>query len=306
MKILLLFPLFVVLSTAAIQEHEATLDVFFAGKCASCIHVVSHLPDAIPHYGLEKSISMLCGETKFPSCEEKMKHSLTYLTSAFKEEAKTSAVHCHNMGWCRRGGVFELPQPSLAVQPLPQQVEQDMTCSVCTNAFAKVKKVAGGRDAFNVLPALCGQVPDKYKGLCMLFNSTQIASLLKSEPLSGCKQLHMCSAAVTANAVHSTSSIIGNAVTQASATTIATTTSLSNAKCQACQWAVSAIEAYFAQSATTDELSRILQELCTVLPGDYAEVCQNFVLVYMPQALGWMIDNLTPPVVCEQISFCTY
>lgn len=80
--------------------------------------------------------------------------------------------------------------------------------------------------------------------------------------------------------------------------------SVSGARCQACQWAVSAIEAYFAQDTTTDELSRILQELCTVLPGDYAEVCQNFVLVYTPQALGWVIDNLTPPVVCEQINFC--
>jgi hypothetical protein len=80
--------------------------------------------------------------------------------------------------------------------------------------------------------------------------------------------------------------------------------SLTGARCQACQWAVSAIEAYFAQDTTTDELSRILQELCTVLPGDYAEVCQNFVLVYTPQALGWIIDNLTPPVVCEDIHFC--
>lgn len=41
-----------------------------------------------------------------------------------------------------------------------------------------------------------------------------------------------------------------------------------------------------------------------MLPGQYATVCQNFVVVYMEEAVDYVIDNLTPPVVCEKISIC--
>jgi len=75
-------------------------------------------------------------------------------------------------------------------------------------------------------------------------------------------------------------------------------------QCQICQWAVSAVEAYISQDDTEQELARVLQELCTVLPGNYASLCQNFVVVYMDEAVNYVIDNLTPPLVCNKIDVC--
>jgi len=75
-------------------------------------------------------------------------------------------------------------------------------------------------------------------------------------------------------------------------------------QCQVCQWAVSAIEAYISQPQTEEELSRVIQELCTLLPPQYATVCQNFVSVYMEEAVDYLINNLTPPVICERIQVC--
>jgi len=78
----------------------------------------------------------------------------------------------------------------------------------------------------------------------------------------------------------------------------------SDAECQVCQWAVSAVEAYISQPDTEQELARVLQELCTVLPGNYAQVCQNFVVVYMDETVAYVIDNFTPPVVCSKLDVC--
>jgi len=67
---------------------------------------------------------------------------------------------------------------------------------------------------------------------------------------------------------------------------------------------VSAIEAYVAQDTTEEELGKVFQELCTVLPGDYSHVCENFVNVYLSEALVYVLDSLTPPVVCEKLKVC--
>lgn len=64
------------------------------------------------------------------------------------------------------------------------------------------------------------------------------------------------------------------------------------------------MEAYISQPDTEQELARVLQELCTVLPGNYATICQNFVVVYMDEAVNFIIDNLTPPLVCSKIDVC--
>lgn len=46
---------------------------------------------------------------------------------------------------------------------------------------------------------------------------------------------------------------------------------------------MSAVEAYISQQATQEELARVLSELCTLLPGNYASVCQNFITVRLRQ-----------------------
>jgi len=77
-----------------------------------------------------------------------------------------------------------------------------------------------------------------------------------------------------------------------------------DAGCQACQWFASAIEAYLSQESTEEELARVLQELCTALPPEYAKVCQNFVSVYLTEALVYLLDRVTPPFICSKLLQC--
>jgi len=282
-------------SPLSIEVHERKLSTFFSAKCASCEHVLSNLPAHPLRSNIEEAVADLCSQTPTLGCAEKMSHSLDYLQHALEE--KSASEVCHEIGWCRRGHPFQLPQSDLAVNHTTDQIQESLSCTHCTNAFPAVQaRLEQGNlprrlQATEILEMLCKQMPAKHIESCMSINTTGLSKVLSMEPLSVCKKMGLCRSLRAAPQQYFR---------------VATVPADAGPKCQACQWAISAMEAYFAQDTTTDELSRILQELCTVLPGDYAETCQNFVLVYTPQALGWMIDNLTPPVVCEQISFCTY
>jgi len=288
--------LFGVAYSGVVEDSEKVLSGYWSAKCSTCEFIVENLR-TLPARSHIQAIAKLCPQTPVPHCAEKMKHSLGSIQAALLEEKSSSSI-CNQLAWCRRGSVFQLPQPEDAPDHSLAEIHQDLSCAFCQKAFAAVQnmldsgKLPGGVEAATLLAAFCSQIPQTHRAACSRVNVTNLADIFSGTASESCSKMEMCRShemvfSLRHHTIH-----------------VATPNQFSGARCQGCQWAVSAIEAYFAQDTTTDELSRILQELCTVLPGDYAEVCQNFVLVYTTQALGWMIDNLTPPVVCEQISFC--
>lgn len=78
-----------------------------------------------------------------------------------------------------------------------------------------------------------------------------------------------------------------------------------DAACQLCQWATSAIEAYLSQETTETELARILTNLCTALPPGLSKTCSSLVSVYLTEVLVYMLDRVTPPVICNRLLQCS-
>eukprot|EP01127_Copromyxa_protea_P003266 TRINITY_DN13105_c0_g1_i1.p1 TRINITY_DN13105_c0_g1~~TRINITY_DN13105_c0_g1_i1.p1 ORF type:complete len:294 (-),score=57.93 TRINITY_DN13105_c0_g1_i1:28-909(-) len=277
---------------AASEASETNLDL--GSVCTSCEYIVSKLPEEILHSSLPEAVSSLCAKTPIEGCAEKMQQFYAPLLKSLSGQKSNSLV-CREIGWCQpqQLDVAKFQQTKMTAQQ-SEQTKRDISCGVCVKGFTAFRNLVdpegtGNVDPYVFLETFCSQVPDQMKELCFRSNATKLLSYAAEDAQTACKRSHMCTE---------------DNFKRASSLKLSVPPNLTGARCQACQWAVSAIEAYFAQDTTTDELSRILQELCTVLPGDYAEVCQNFVLVYTPQALGWTIDNLTPPVVCEQINFC--
>lgn len=75
--------------------------------------------------------------------------------------------------------------------------------------------------------------------------------------------------------------------------------------CEMCQWAASAVEAYLSQDTTQTELSRVLQDLCTALPPEYSKLCSSFVSAYLTELLVYLLDRVTPPVICNRLLQCS-
>jgi len=181
-------------------------------------------------------------------------------------------------------------------------LQEEITCSLCEAILTMVKASNGTKiNTHQLLTTICDKAPLIIQDSCNLFIKTYtnlIENGLNSNdnPLQICKSIKICSLTVNrTNQFHALAlfnSFISSTVQQ------------DGAQCQACQWVVSAVEAYLAQDTTEIELSRVFATLCTVLPGVLSDICQNFVLVYMSEVVGYIIDNLTPPYVCDKLSLC--
>lgn len=73
------------------------------------------------------------------------------------------------MSWCRRGTVFQLPQPPVATQRPQAQIQQDLSCSFCVKGFLTFKKLFEQPGSEKLEPEilskmLCSSVPEQYKG----------------------------------------------------------------------------------------------------------------------------------------------
>jgi len=180
------------------------------------------------------------------------------------------------------------------------ELQQDMSCSVCE---AILTIISSSNASINMSSSICVQAPVVIQEPCSMFlgnYSHLITDGLnqKLTPRQICNNIKICSKENT-----KTNGLQALAMFSQALSTPNMNDGL-NAQCQACQWVISAIEAYLAQDTTEVELSRVFATLCTVFPGQYSNICQNFVLVYMSEAVGYIIDNLTPPFVCESLKLC--
>jgi len=230
---------------------------------------------------------------------------------------ESSSTLCQQIKFC-------LTENSLPKQKT-QKEPTELTCEICQFSMGILQWLnSSGKLNFAEIPKkICQQLPPPAQGVCSLFwlnyGVMMEHTLSTGKQLSDtCKTINMCHQNTEANftsllegGLNLLGTFQGNSMgfdpqilkKQLQAPN-QNGNQVSNAQCQLCQWAISAIEAYLAQDTTEDELSRVFQELCTVLPGNYAEACENFVLVYMSEAVGFIIDTFTPPFVCSKIGFC--
>jgi len=267
-------------------------------KCSNCVLVVHQLK--FSEVNISSQIKEQCNRHRdFELCETLLDH-LSEITTAKKLKAPASQV-CELISFCPTAS-GNLKDAEHSNENL-SELQQDISCSVCEAVLTMASATNGSKKNTHILlSTICQQAPLIIQESCKMFINTY-AKLIeeginsKKNPLETCKSIKICPLNVNRTSqLHSLtllSSILSNPLD-----------GQDNAQCQACQWVVSAIEAYLAQDTTEIELSRVLATLCTVLPGTYSNVCQNFVLVYMSEVVGYVIDNLTPPFICEKISLC--
>jgi len=261
------------------------------------------------------TIIRLCDSTGVSSCSN-ISSFLPEILVGRKNKDSTKAV-CQRIHFCEPGKGTQM-----AVKK--QGEPTDLTCEICqfSMGFLQLLNSSGKLSLTDVPTKICQQLPNPANGICLLFWQNYGLMFQKTletgEQLSDtCKNMNMCSQKMGSNfttllsGLNVLSSLKGNPIdTEFLKTQLSQLNAnqnpnqVSNAQCQLCQWGVSAVEAYLAQDTTEDELSRVFQELCTVLPGTYAGVCENFVLVYMSEAVGFIIDTFTPPFVCSKVGFC--
>jgi hypothetical protein len=78
----------------------------------------------------------------------------------------------------------------------------------------------------------------------------------------------------------------------------------SKGDCAFCEWLVSEIESFIAQNQTEDEIVKLLNKVCGILPGALGETCKDYVDEYAVALIQLLLNKEDPDTVCTQVKLC--
>jgi len=276
-------------------------------KCGVCAAALDKVWDRVSIDATPNQVIDILNETcsKYPSSQDicrslQLKGTVLRIIDGIKSNI-TPRETCSNLNFCSPIQSSSSSAPVLQPQTTPNVKQNEPTklrCSICKGVFLLAKnQIKTTNDISKVqqqLSAICKTVPPAIQASCIELSQYEglfeLSIMSDSDAATTCKAVNFCSS--------QTDSIFSNSKSLTSLGAIPPM------ECQACQWAVSAIEAYLSQDPNVQELAGVLEALCTVLPDPYVPICKNFVTLYLDEALLVLLDNLTPPYVCAKLSAC--
>jgi len=261
-------------------------------KCAVCVASLSQIWERLSIDATSRDVVSILNEIcpKYPASEEfcrslQMKGSVSRILGGLLDN-KTPKMTCTDLNLCTPES-FK-PQPSSIIN-IVSPGSSKFKCSACQGFYylAKTYKDTDSDISQSELSSLCKSVPSNLRDSCnelLQYGSLfHLAITSGSDAITACKTVNYC----TPEDLRVGSSSMAGGIPPL--------------ECQACQWAVSAVESYLSQDPNVNDLAYVLEALCTVLPPPYTDICKNFVDLYLDEALLILLDTLTPPVVCTKL-----
>jgi saposin len=162
-------------------------------------------------------------------------------------------------------------------------------CEVCKLVMAELEKYlqanATEEQIKKALGQVCAVLPKSIQAICVAFVNTyeqQIIDLLVKQlpPSQVCAGIGLCKKNVTIHNAH-------NDVT-----------------CEVCQFILGEIEKYIQANSTEQQVTAVVEKICTVLPKAYTGVCKAFIDQYSKQIIEALVGKYPPKQVCQQIGLC--
>jgi saposin len=273
-------------------------------KCGVCASALEKVWDRVSFDATPNEVVDILNETcsKYSSSQDICKSLQSKVTVLRIIEGIrsniTPRVTCSNLNYCSPIQSSSSSVPVVQPQTSPKQNEPTkLRCSICKGLFMLAKsQLESTKDISQVqqqLSTICRTVPPSLQASCLELSQYEglfeLSIMSDSDAFTTCKAVNYCSSQT--DIVLPESKALGFGA-------------IPPMECQACQWAVSAIEAYLSQDPNVQELAGVLEALCTVLPDPYVPICKNFVTLYLDEALLVLLDNLTPPYVCAKLAAC--
>jgi len=74
--------------------------------------------------------------------------------------------------------------------------------------------------------------------------------------------------------------------------------------CGFCEFLMFTIYGYIAENSTQSEVTAIVDKICNYIPTQYTEVCTQFIAIYAPDIIMFIMRHETPEAICKQIGLC--
>jgi len=74
--------------------------------------------------------------------------------------------------------------------------------------------------------------------------------------------------------------------------------------CSLCEFVIQTVESYISSNATEQEILKVLETACTLLPAPYGTQCTSIVEKKGPQIIEWIINKENPQALCQLLTLC--
>lgn len=81
--------------------------------------------------------------------------------------------------------------------------------------------------------------------------------------------------------------------------------SANEVECGLCQYLVGQVERVIESQTAIEDIEKLLDKACDVLPGQLSGVCTSVVNQYTPQLIQWILNKEAPATACAQLGLCS-
>jgi len=203
----------------------------------------------------------------------------------------TPEMICTNLGLCK-------PKGNVVVHQVIMEQTKDPYCMLCEivvkDLDAMLEDKQNKEEIEKALDVLCYQLSDPVHKQCekMVAKYTEeIIDMFIKEytPKEICAELGLCvDNQINSNdifAIDFEAPVVKNKV-----------------GCEMCEFAMEILDEHLKDTSTVDEIERMIQFMCSYLPGTVADKCEEFVDEYGQKVIDALVDDeLKPKQVCVEI-----
>jgi len=286
------------------ESEEQTLHNIGKLQCGVCVASLEQIWARSSIDVSSREVIQILNEVcpKYPSSEDfckslQLKGSVSRIIEGILTH-KTPHYTCSQLNLCTSPESSLVPSSNSNAIVKSELPPSKLRCSICKGLYLLTKTYYDSTDDISQIQqqisSICLTVPRGLKVLCdeLLQYRTvfELAITSGADSITSCQMMNFCSAS------ESSEFIIPQQSKYA--------TNIPPLECQACQWGISAVEAYLSQEQNVDDLVDVLIQLCTIFPQPYENTCKDFISLYLDEAMLVLLDTFTPSAICTHLGLC--
>jgi saposin len=273
-------------------------------ECAVCtlaMTVVEHfLAGNYSEAKIEEALQDVC--SKLPSELQSLCTSLvnqyTDPIIQFLEQKFPPATICQKIGLCSSSMDAAISFPAVEIDV---QVDGEIECDVCTLAMSLVEHLLAGNYSESkiesTLDEVCALLPSSLQSMCTSLISEYTDPIIqfleqKYPPAEICQKINICNASMIAEPMPMPMPMPA----ELKANTL---------ECELCKLVFGEIERIVGSNSTEEKIMDAMDKVCNVLPSALTQECVTFVALYGPQAIQYLLNKESPPVICYELTLCS-
>ena len=270
--------------------------------CVLCEYIIttldSMLEDKTNEAQIKAAMEKLC--SILPSSVEKQCDTFVETYTDLIIDMLTKDVSpemiCTNLGLCK--------QTSNIVQHKVEMLEKEKSpyCALCKmvvqNLDGMLEDKKNEEQIEKALDVVCYQLSDPVHKQCeklVAKYTEKIIDMFVNDytPDAICSELSMCvNNEINTNSIHEVD--FDDTDTQVTAG--------ESIGCEMCEFAMSIIDQHLTEESTIDQVERVIQFMCSYLPGTIADKCEEFVDEYGQKIIDFIVnERMKPGQICGQL-----